>query len=541
VTASQTPRRIGPYPIERALAKGGFGEVFLARQTSLGGRLVCIKRVHPHLVARDDANFVAAFDREIDLVSKLSHEHIVSVFDAGQDPHAGDLPYVVMEYVQGTTATQLLATHGKLDPRHVAFIIVRVASALAYAHRQAVLHRDVKPPNVLLSKTGEVKLSDFGLSKIQQEGKYALTSTTTTAGTYAYMAPEQVAYLDSDEPQASSRYDHRVDLWALGVMAFELLAGFRPFEDETLGKAGSRSRDHWVRANIRHGKRRSIAEVRPEAPAALCSVIEELLRPVDERMETADEVERRLVEAGLGLSTHRSEFCKLFIKDTLPERAAFRPELAETASAGPSEQTASTAVAKRGAVDHPDRPVVPLTTPMAAREQTTPALPGAAPLPSTPERPPVPERRSTSLRPLLWATVLLAVVAGVAAGVALVVTDPFGLVREPAEPTSAEPPAVPDAATDPAPPPEPAAAVETSSAPSVPQAADAATAVEADPDPAPVPAPAPVAAQAPVRRRPPRAQPSTVRPAPVPAPLPRQPAPRPQREPLEPTNSDFGL
>lgn len=545
MTRPLPPRRIGPYPVDKKLDEGGFGEVFLAQQPNLGHRPVCIKRIHPHHVATDDAHFVAMFRREIDLVSKLNHANIVTVLDAGQDEHADHLPFVVMEYVKGTNAAQLLRTHRPLDPQHVAYIVVRVAQALGYAHQQAVIHRDVKPANILVSLAGEVKLTDFGISKIQQQGQYALTSTQSIAGTHAYMAPEQIAFLDAAEPELSSRYDHRVDLWALGVTAFELLCGFRPFDDESLSKPGSRPRDIWVMANIRSGVYRPVEVVRPDAPPALRDVIAGLLRPVDERIATAEEIERRLIDAGLGLPTHRTAFVKLFVKDTLPERPAYRPDDVETDDAEQRDHTPSTAAAKWSADeeapkrlgawsgDAAARPALPATTPMARLEPTTPGLPPASePLPSTPERRPAPSAPRSGVRPFVIATIGLGALVGVGAGVFFGVADPLGLRAEAAPDVPAE-----DGTT------ANAAGLDTqldATAPEPPTVAQGATLAEDAGTPtlpnAPVDPPAPEPREArPGSRR--RAAPAS--PAPSPPPQPPQPAPR--RMHLDPTDSDFGL
>lgn len=333
------PAQIGPYPVERKLAEGGFGEVFVAVQPNLRDRRVCIKRIKREILEHEEhgERLLSLFYGEIDLASKLSHPNIVSIIDAGEDRPEGapegapGLPYVVMEYVEGVDAAGLLKMTKPrgLDPRHVAYIVVGAAQALAYAHHEAVIHRDVKPQNILVSGNGLVKLADFGIGKMQREGQYQATRTSSFIGTHSYMAPELLTVLSPEAASDAVTFNHKVDLWALGVTAWELLCGFRPFEDATLGTPPGVGSGTWALINVRADppRRRSIHEVAPDAPQALRDVIEAMLTPgLRERVATADEVVRRLVEAGLGLPTHRATFVRdLLAKDTVPSMPGARP------------------------------------------------------------------------------------------------------------------------------------------------------------------------------------------------------------------------
>ncbi len=443
-----SPSHIGPYPVTKKLDEGGFGEVFLAEQTSLGGRVVCIKRAHARNLANDDGRFLRMFLEETELAGRLSHENIVSVIDAGQDDDG--LPYFVMEFVKGTNVAKLLhkmRPHG-LGPDHTAYVLVNTAKALAYAHSQAVIHRDIKPANLLISQTGGVKLGDFGIAKIQQGGAFAATSTRTFVGSHPYMAPEQLAFLDPGTgAEASIQLDHRVDLWALGVMGWECLCGFRPFEDEVLSPLGNRDRLHWLFSNIRGLKRRDIHDVRPDAPEALLDLLEELLQPLDQRINTADEVLHRLIDADLGLPTHRKIFVRqLIVKDTLEEHPAYKPpEAAEPAKgSGPAPRPISPATLAEAAPAlepaHQATAPLPTTVELVATPEQA-----ASPSPSSPERPS--GQPTSPRRPMLVAAlgvsvgvlfVLLVLVAGVGGFM-------FGAGDESAEPASGTLPSPPGA------------------------------------------------------------------------------------------------
>ncbi|AHG89266.1 protein kinase [Gemmatirosa kalamazoonensis] len=210
------------YTIERELGGGGMGHVFVARENALG-RTVVVKVVLPLLAAGIRAE---RFAREVRVLAALQHPNVVPLFTAGE---AGGLPYYVMPYVRGESLRARLTRDGRL-PRVEALSVLRdVARALAFAHEQGVVHRDVKPENVLLAGDAAV-VTDFGIAKaITSSAVIAspapheptLSAVGSTIGTPAYMAPEQAA----GDPSV----DHRADLYAWGVLAYELLAGVHPF------------------------------------------------------------------------------------------------------------------------------------------------------------------------------------------------------------------------------------------------------------------------------------------------------------------------
>lgn len=218
-------KSLGKYRIEQRLARGGMAEIYKAYQNNLD-RYVAIKVMHAHLTS--DPGFLARFEREAKSIAALHHPHIVQVLDFDIE---GDMPYIVMELVEGVslrTHVKNLARRGEVLPlKQTARIIREIGQALAYAHHQNMVHRDVKSSNVIIegdeSLTGRAVLTDFGLVKILSSPN--LTITEATVGTPAYMAPEQ----GLGEPG-----DHRVDIYSFGVVLFELSTGRLPFEADTL-------------------------------------------------------------------------------------------------------------------------------------------------------------------------------------------------------------------------------------------------------------------------------------------------------------------
>jgi len=206
----------GRYLVESQIARGGMATVYHARDVRLD-RIVALKIAHPEL-ARDQ-EFVARFISEARSAARLSSPNVVAVFDQGS---TGDLHYIAMEYVPGPTLRELLQARGHLSPREALDIIERVLAGLAAAHEAGIIHRDVKPENVLLGNGTSVKVADFGLARAA--AGFSHTKTGLLIGTAAYLAPEQVAGNTSDQ---------RSDVYAVGVMLFEMLTGTQPHTGET--------------------------------------------------------------------------------------------------------------------------------------------------------------------------------------------------------------------------------------------------------------------------------------------------------------------
>ncbi|HXV85433.1 MAG TPA: serine/threonine-protein kinase, partial [Gemmatimonadales bacterium] len=203
------------YAIQKELGGGGMSRVFLADETELG-RKVVIKVLPPEMAAGVN---VDRFRREIQLAAKLQHPHIVPLLTAGAQ---GDLLYYIMPFIQGESLRAKLAREGELPVHEVLRILKEVLDALAHAHEQGVVHRDIKPDNVLLSGKHAL-VTDFGVAKAVSEstGDHSLTSLGVALGTPTYMSPEQAA--------ADPHVDHRADIYGVGAMAYEMLCGRPPF------------------------------------------------------------------------------------------------------------------------------------------------------------------------------------------------------------------------------------------------------------------------------------------------------------------------
>jgi serine/threonine-protein kinase len=206
----------GRYLVESRLARGGMATVYLGTDTRLD-RQVALKIAHPELAA--DEGFVRRFIGEARSAAKLSSPNVVAVYDQGSD---GNLHYLAMEYVPGQTLRGLLNERGRLSPREALDIIEGVLSGLAVAHDRGIVHRDVKPENVLLTVSNVVKVADFGLARAVSGAEPSRVGMII--GTAAYLAPEQVSSSSSDE---------RTDVYATGVMLFELLTGAQPHTGDT--------------------------------------------------------------------------------------------------------------------------------------------------------------------------------------------------------------------------------------------------------------------------------------------------------------------
>ncbi len=207
------------YQVGELLGYGGMAEVHRGRDLRLG-RDVAIKMLRPDL-ARDD-NFQLRFRREAQNSASLNHPAIVAVYDTGEERGANGepLPYIVMEFVNGRTLKEVLAAEGPLMPRRALEISADICAALEFSHRHGIIHRDVKPGNVMLTQTGQVKVMDFGIARALASGATTMTQTSAVIGTAQYLSPEQAR---------GEAVDARSDVYAAGCVVYELLTGQPPF------------------------------------------------------------------------------------------------------------------------------------------------------------------------------------------------------------------------------------------------------------------------------------------------------------------------
>ncbi len=209
----------GRYQVGELLGYGGMAEVHKGRDLRLG-RDVAIKMLRTDL-ARDDT-FQLRFRREAQNAASLNHPAIVAVYDTGEERGASgeSLPYIVMEFVNGRTLKEVLAAEGRLMPRRALEITAEIAAALDFSHRHGIIHRDIKPGNVMLTQTGQVKVMDFGIARALASGASTMTQTSAVIGTAQYLSPEQAR---------GESVDARSDVYATGCVLYELLCGQPPF------------------------------------------------------------------------------------------------------------------------------------------------------------------------------------------------------------------------------------------------------------------------------------------------------------------------
>ena len=264
----------GAYTLERELGGGGMSRVFLALDARLGRRVV-VKVLHPELAAGLSA---ARFEREVALSARLQHPHVVPLLTAGE---ADGLPFYTMPFVEGESLRERLRREGTLPVGAAVRLLRELADALAYAHGEGVVHRDLKPENVLLSR-GHAVIADFGVAKAlsaatqgtERDAPANATGLGVAVGTPAYMAPEQAA--------ADPATDHRADLYALGLIAYEVLAGAHPF--------GGRSPQATLAAHMTEPPA-PFGERGPGVPPALEALVMRLLaKHPDDRPSSAHDV-----------------------------------------------------------------------------------------------------------------------------------------------------------------------------------------------------------------------------------------------------------
>ncbi|TCB93537.1 Stk1 family PASTA domain-containing Ser/Thr kinase [Micromonospora zingiberis] len=209
----------GRYQVGELLGYGGMAEVHRGRDLRLG-RDVAIKMLRADLAR--DATFQMRFRREAQNAASLNHPAIVAVYDTGEEqaPTGETLPFIVMEFVNGRTLKEVLGAEGRLQPRRALEICADICAALEFSHRHGIIHRDIKPGNVMLTQTGQVKVMDFGIARALASGATTMTQTSAVIGTAQYLSPEQAR---------GEAVDARSDVYAAGCVLFELVCGHPPF------------------------------------------------------------------------------------------------------------------------------------------------------------------------------------------------------------------------------------------------------------------------------------------------------------------------
>jgi serine/threonine-protein kinase len=267
----------GRYAIARAIARGGMAEVFLARDQYLD-RSVAVKILFPEF-ARDPA-FVERFRREAQSAAMLNHPNIVGVYDYGQERGSY---FIVMEYVEGRSLRDILRDEGPLPAMTAARITAETAAALDFAHRHGVIHRDVKPGNVLITASGQVKVADFGIAANPTDAKQGLTQTGSVIGTATYFSPEQAQ---------GYQVDGRTDVYALGVVLYEMLTGRAPFIGESP-----------VAVAMKHVREQAVppSQYVPDLPPDLERIVlKAMAKDLATRYQSAEELRADLVRFGRG-------------------------------------------------------------------------------------------------------------------------------------------------------------------------------------------------------------------------------------------------
>lgn len=276
----------GRYEVGDLIGRGGMAQVHIGYDTRLS-RSVAIKVLRSDHAS--DPTFLARFRREAQSAAALNHPSIVAVYDTGEEPvtsHTGrelSLPYIVMEYVKGRTVSEILKKGDALPINEAVQVVVGVLSALEYSHREGIIHRDIKPGNIMLTQDGKVKVMDFGIARAIADSAATMTQTNSVVGTAQYLSPEQAR---------GEVVDNRSDLYSTGCLLYELLTGIPPFRGDSA-----------VAVAYQHVSElpKPAASVAPDIPDAIDRVVmKSLAKKRTERYQSAAEMRSELLAATRG-------------------------------------------------------------------------------------------------------------------------------------------------------------------------------------------------------------------------------------------------
>ncbi|GMA29052.1 Stk1 family PASTA domain-containing Ser/Thr kinase [Arenivirga flava] len=278
------PLLAGRYEVGELVGRGGMADVYKGRDARLG-RTVAIKLLKPSLAT--DPTFRARFRKEAQAAARMAHPTIVRVFDAGEDTIEEDgaerqQPFIIMEFIDGTVLRDLLE-EGPLEPDEAARIAGSVLTALEYSHRAGVVHRDIKPGNIMLARNGQVKVMDFGIARAVSDTASTVAQTTAVLGTANYFSPEQAR---------NEGVDARTDLYSTGVVLFEMLTGRTPFRGDSA-----------VAVAYQHVSEQAVApsSLNPAVSPVLDSVVDAALaKDRAERFQSASDFRTQLQQAAAG-------------------------------------------------------------------------------------------------------------------------------------------------------------------------------------------------------------------------------------------------
>jgi eukaryotic-like serine/threonine-protein kinase len=253
------------YKLIRPIGGGGMADVYLAKDLILD-RLVAVKILKAQF--SEDDEFIRRFHREAESAASLSHEHIVSIYDVGEE---NGLYYIVMEYVEGQTLKEYIQTHGSLRVEETVRILKQITEAVRHAHENQIIHRDVKPQNILMSINGTAKVTDFGIARAISEA--TITHTNSVLGSVHYLSPEQAR---------GGRVTYKSDLYALGIIVYEMLTGHVPFSGDTA-----------VAIALKHLQEPlpALREIVPDIPRSIDNMVARLTaKDPDNRFDSAEEL-----------------------------------------------------------------------------------------------------------------------------------------------------------------------------------------------------------------------------------------------------------